>query len=828
MKRSASIQALLLSLIGLHLISAAETSAVQIDNMLVSAVTTNSATLNWDSTEAYTAWIEYGPTVSYGNSTSATGLEYFSQVDLTGLSAGSPYHFRIHAADYLDQETISQDYAFTTRTQAEMEAAIRAARADGGLPKTYFVKTDGDDTNDGLSEAAAWKSLAQAVAQADAGDTIYLLPGTWTDAIINFKNPGIDIAPITLAGAYAGVSGTVLDSTLTTLTAISCSKLSYINIRDLYIRTYGTACYIHNSTHINVTRVTSENSFQDGMILRPTSAYLHFDQVVIDTTGEGYHGIHSQGVPDTALLDHLRFTRCSVTASHHNGIDLHNNNHYVSVADSTFDKVTNSAAVFSHNYNNRCIMVRDCTFLDGNRRGVWIAGTDNGFVYRNTFISTGTYGVLLYRPDGVPPNTDRPYYPGSHNILLKDNTFLNFGAYQYDIFMLNEADESDTLSELLFIGNSLSNRIVFEGPGIKNAWIVNPPNASTTIKISKNTVDGASVYFFNNYVFSENTPNEPVYSNSQSELSLAGMAGTYTIQTYPMAARPVSERAKIQVNLFDESLAKGQVLVDFNAETALPTQIDFIIGRLNANANYLVQRDGADYHVVQANANQCIAFSNAEGTPRRFTITESDQAADLITPAAATLTAGQWSVPLPPRNLTAMASNRKTLLTWEPPFQVGLSPVTHYNVYRATSSGRETLMKQSDISLTCVDPNIRHGETYYYQVSAVSASGESALSNEAAALGIHYPGAENQICVYPNPYIKNQSGNNYVVFANLPQATTLRIYTLAGVLLQTFEHFAKTPGGSVEWNVSGIAGGVYLYTATYSGGSQKGKLCLVK
>jgi len=178
--------------------------------------------------------------------------------------------------------------------------------------------------------------------------------------------------------------------------------------------------------------------------------------------------------------------------------------------------------------------------------------------------------------------------------------------------------------------------------------------------------------------------------------------------------------------------------------------------------------------------------------------------------------------------LTATARNQKNILSWNAPLQVGDSPVTHYNLYRGNVKGRETFLKQLNTSLSYVDSDVIHGQTYYYQVSAVNASGESARSNEASVLGIHYPGAENQICVYPNPYLKNQSGNNRVVFANLPATTTLRIYTLAGALIRTLEHSAKTPGGQTEWDVSATAAGIYLYAATYPGGVQKGKFCIVK
>ena len=62
------------------------------------------------------------------------------------------------------------------------------------------------------------------------------------------------------------------------------------------------------------------------------------------------------------------------------------------------------------------------------------------------------------------------------------------------------------------------------------------------------------------------------------------------------------------------------------------------------------------------------------------------------------------------------------------------SAITGYRVYRATSTGTETLFASLGASTTnFTDNTVTNGVTYYYQVTALNSVGESARSNEASA-----------------------------------------------------------------------------------------------
>jgi len=88
--------------------------------------------------------------------------------------------------------------------------------------------------------------------------------------------------------------------------------------------------------------------------------------------------------------------------------------------------------------------------------------------------------------------------------------------------------------------------------------------------------------------------------------------------------------------------------------------------------------------------------------------------------------------------------------------------------------------------------------------------------------------AGSGIRVFPNPYIAEKSSLPTVRFQNLPQNATIKIYTPAGVLIQTLQHHAAADKGSENWDVSQLAGGVYLYRVSYSGGGTSGKISVLK
>jgi hypothetical protein len=90
------------------------------------------------------------------------------------------------------------------------------------------------------------------------------------------------------------------------------------------------------------------------------------------------------------------------------------------------------------------------------------------------------------------------------------------------------------------------------------------------------------------------------------------------------------------------------------------------------------------------------------------------------------------TAPAAPALDPAASGSNTVVLTWTTPANGG-SAITGYKIYRGTASGAETLLTSVGVVNTYTDSTAVNGTTYYYKVTAVNASGESAASNERSA-----------------------------------------------------------------------------------------------
>jgi fibronectin type 3 domain-containing protein len=99
-------------------------------------------------------------------------------------------------------------------------------------------------------------------------------------------------------------------------------------------------------------------------------------------------------------------------------------------------------------------------------------------------------------------------------------------------------------------------------------------------------------------------------------------------------------------------------------------------------------------------------------------------------PRSNTSAATAATVPTAPGLASATASGQSVNLGWSAPADAGGSAVTGYRVYRSTARGAETLVTGTGTGTSFIDDSTAYGSTYYYEVTAVNAVGESPRSNE--------------------------------------------------------------------------------------------------
>lgn len=204
-------------------------------------------------------------------------------------------------------------------------------------------------------------------------------------------------------------------------------------------------------------------------------------------------------------------------------------------------------------------------------------------------------------------------------------------------------------------------------------------------------------------------------------------------------------------------------------------------------------------------------------------------------------------------------------------------PFAGYRVYKSTigPNGPWTLLAEYDVlgdgfgaefglSREFVDDGLLNNVEYYYTVTAFSRpdavlnwpSLESSRSANAVTVvpGTPPPASVGEVAVVPNPYRGDIAYQNYdpawerppasrdrwleqdrrLQFINLPPRCEIRIYTVAGQLVQTLDHDSPTQGYE-SWNLTSSAGqaiasGLYVFSVRdlENGQTQVGRFVVIK
>lgn len=154
-----------------------DTTAPTISAVTAAGLTATGAAISWTTNEPADGQVEYGPTTVYGLSTPLQGAMTTSHsAALSGLTAGTLYHYRVKSKDAAGNLRVSADATFTTAAPAPAAGCVTSAstwinqplRSLAGTSTVEFDATPSAANIDGVAglsngPASAYTALAAAV-----------------------------------------------------------------------------------------------------------------------------------------------------------------------------------------------------------------------------------------------------------------------------------------------------------------------------------------------------------------------------------------------------------------------------------------------------------------------------------------------------------------------------------------------------------------------------------------------------------------------------------------------------------------------------------------
>jgi len=175
---------------------------------------------------------------------------------------------------------------------------------------------------------------------------------------------------------------------------------------------------------------------------------------------------------------------------------------------------------------------------------------------------------------------------------------------------------------------------------------------------------------------------------------------------------------------------------------AVPSGLTATAGNAQVNLAWTASSGAASYHVKRATTSggpytqvaaptgtSYVDTTVTNGTKYFYVVSALNSAGESANSTEVNATPTSPANPPPvPANLQATAGNAQVSLTW-----TASAGATSYNVKRSTTSGGPYTQIASPTTTSYTDTGLSNGTTYYYVVTAVNASGESAISNRASA-----------------------------------------------------------------------------------------------
>ena len=163
----------------------------------VESASATSADIEWWSTAPTEVEFAWGDTPACTNRRQFKQNAFYSH-GLLGLQPGKKYYVKVSPTTLSSRVDPARRFTLAKADAAPVEFTTGGGQAHE--PTLYYVALDGDDAQDGLSRATAWRSPQTAADRVGPGDTVLIAGGTYPGTFY-FRRTGEPGKPITFKAA---------------------------------------------------------------------------------------------------------------------------------------------------------------------------------------------------------------------------------------------------------------------------------------------------------------------------------------------------------------------------------------------------------------------------------------------------------------------------------------------------------------------------------------------------------------------------------------------------------------------------------------------------
>jgi hypothetical protein len=251
-----------------------------------SGISQSAATITWTTNEASDTQVEYGITLAYGSSTvlNSSLVTSHSQT-LTGLAAGTTYHYRVKSRDAAGNLATSSDFTFTTQTSTDtVPPVIEGVTATNVTHSSATIVWTTNEAADSQVEYGVTSSYGNTTTRnLNLVNThTEVLSGLIPETIYHYRVLSRDAAGnVAASGGFTFTTLADNDTTPPVISGVTSTNVTSNSARISWTTSepadtqvdYGTTIFYGNSTSLNPAMTTSHAQTLTGLSAKTTYHY---------------------------------------------------------------------------------------------------------------------------------------------------------------------------------------------------------------------------------------------------------------------------------------------------------------------------------------------------------------------------------------------------------------------------------------------------------------------------------------------------------------------------------------------------------------------------